>query len=245
MPKPQRLAHALATCRSRDLSWPQPAGLGMGCVKCSSQVLKQGVEATGQRLLPGDQNIVIARVPIKGKHGRSRGSEASFGAVSLDRSADLATCRETHPDLVFSGLAGRRRAGLERQSARAFAHSTGGPQEVRPDLQAADQRFRTLSAQAESFLRPCPRLRDRTLRPPLVAMRARKPCRRLRTILLGWYVRFIETCSGTAAKKSRVSKHATPFCQPDRLPPATSQRLRMPPLHPFLRRADRPPKPWK
>ena len=29
-----------------------------------------------------------------------------------------------------------------------------------------------------------------TLRPPTVAMRDRKPCRRLRTILLGWKVRF-------------------------------------------------------
>jgi hypothetical protein len=29
------------------------------------------------------------------------------------------------------------------------------------------------------------------LRPPTVALRARKPCRRLRTRLLGWKVRFI------------------------------------------------------
>jgi hypothetical protein len=41
------------------------------------------------------------------------------------------------------------------------------------------------AAQAESFLRPRARRAAITLRPPTVAMRARKPWRRLRTILLG------------------------------------------------------------
>jgi hypothetical protein len=44
--------------------------------------------------------------------------------------------------------------------------------------------------QALSRLRPRARRAAITLRPPLVAMRARKPCRRFRTSLLGWYVRF-------------------------------------------------------
>ena len=39
--------------------------------------------------------------------------------------------------------------------------------------------------QAESRLRPIARRFDSTLRPPTVAVRARKPCRRLRTSLLG------------------------------------------------------------
>jgi len=42
-----------------------------------------------------------------------------------------------------------------------------------------------LRGQAESFLRPLLRRRFSTLRPPAVAMRERKPWRRLRTSLLG------------------------------------------------------------
>lgn len=44
--------------------------------------------------------------------------------------------------------------------------------------------------QADRTLRPLARRADRILRPATVAMRARKPWRRLRTSLLGWYVRF-------------------------------------------------------
>lgn len=45
--------------------------------------------------------------------------------------------------------------------------------------------------QAESFLRPRARRARSTLRPPTVAMRARKPWRRARTRRLGWKVRFM------------------------------------------------------
>lgn len=44
---------------------------------------------------------------------------------------------------------------------------------------------------AESDLRPRLRRARITLRPPGVALRAKKPCRRARTRLLGWKVRFI------------------------------------------------------
>ena len=44
---------------------------------------------------------------------------------------------------------------------------------------------------ALSFLRPRARRARSTLRPPGVALRAKKPCRRARTRLLGWKVRFI------------------------------------------------------
>jgi hypothetical protein len=50
--------------------------------------------------------------------------------------------------------------------------------------------IRSQCLQAESRLRPRARRAAMTLRPPFVAMRARKPCRRLRTSLLGWKVRF-------------------------------------------------------
>lgn len=44
-----------------------------------------------------------------------------------------------------------------------------------------------------SRLRPLARRRFSTCRPPGVAMRARKPCVRLRRLLLGWYVRFMRS----------------------------------------------------
>ena len=47
-----------------------------------------------------------------------------------------------------------------------------------------------LPTDTESRLRPFRRRLARTLRPLRVAMRARKPCVRLRLIECGWYVRF-------------------------------------------------------
>ena len=45
------------------------------------------------------------------------------------------------------------------------------------------------------MIRPLARLRFKTSRPPLVAMRARNPNFLTRLVLLGWYVRFIEISS--------------------------------------------------
>ena len=47
------------------------------------------------------------------------------------------------------------------------------------------------ATRAVSFLRPLARRRFNTLRPFTVFMRARKPWRRRRLVLLGWYVLFI------------------------------------------------------
>jgi hypothetical protein len=57
-----------------------------------------------------------------------------------------------------------------------------------PDFRPPDRTGKpriTSGRQAESLFRPWARRRDNTFRPPTVAIRARKPCRRLRTILLG------------------------------------------------------------
>ena len=47
-------------------------------------------------------------------------------------------------------------------------------------------KHRARRAQALSLLRPRARRAAKTLRPPLLSIRARKPWRRLRTSLLGW-----------------------------------------------------------
>jgi len=62
-----------------------------------------------------------------------------------------------------------------------------GPQPVTPGRKVTLQR-RSVTARR---LRPFARRRFRIWRPFFVAMRARKPCVRLRLILLGWYVRFV------------------------------------------------------
>ena len=65
--------------------------------------------------------------------------------------------------------------------------------------------------QADSLLRPFARRRASTRRPPLEAMRARKPCSRFRARFLGWYVCFaIRPCSiplRSAIPNWRASKH--------------------------------------
>ena len=80
---------------------------------------------------------------------------------------------------------GGREGSLEAPTRHPLAWRT----EAFYDPQALEKEPRigagTARLQAESFARPCARRRARTLRPPLVAMRERKPWRRLRTILLG------------------------------------------------------------
>src|ERR1700685_4227224 len=54
-------------------------------------------------------------------------------------------------------------------------------------------------------LRPLRRRFARTFCPPLVAIRARKPCVQTRRRLWGWYVRFI----GVSSSGGREEKHRT------------------------------------
>ena len=87
---------------------------------------------------------------------------------------------------------------LQPKSRAPGAIAPGGPQELAP-LGQAPQRglgrgmavMQAARLRPTSFLRPAARRRLRILRPFLVAMRARKPWRRVRTSLLGWNVRFI------------------------------------------------------
>lgn len=72
--------------------------------------------------------------------------------------------------------------------------TAGGPVEVGPRTQPVRSRKTFSSAgcgQALRRARPFERRALRTLRPPLVVMRARKPWVRLRLTVLGWYVRFM------------------------------------------------------
>jgi len=162
----------------------------MGGLERTGQVLEQAVETARQRVPPGDQNIVIACKPIKGKDGRSRGTQPALGPVSLHRISHLAACRHTDSRRArFCTFVGRG-AHFKRQRALAAPYAALCPEEIGADADAIQQkalcgRFFRLFRQAESFLRPCARRFESTLRPPFVAIRARNPWRRLRTILLG------------------------------------------------------------
>ncbi len=56
--------------------------------------------------------------------------------------------------------------------------------------QVAHRNSYFLGVVTDRRLRPRARRRPITLRPPLVFIRARNPCVRLRLLLCGWYVRF-------------------------------------------------------
>jgi hypothetical protein len=118
------------------------------------------------------------------------GAKTPLRTVSLDGATDLAAGRETHPDCAGFGFP--QWTEFQAQSGHDTADSFGGAKEIGALPQALDRRLFAVwrrsvcrGDQADSFLRPWARRRASTLRPPAVAMRARNPWRRFRTILLG------------------------------------------------------------
>src|SRR5262249_2935449 len=98
--------------------------------------------------------------------------EPPLHAVADDGAADLPGDGDAEPHLRLAVLA---IADEEDEAGHRRSSSLVRRQEIR----AAGE-----IGQADSFLRPRLRRAARTLRPPTVAARARKPCRRLRTRLL-------------------------------------------------------------
>src|SRR4029453_10746737 len=126
-----------------------------------------------------DQHMVGAGDAMIRQGFASEGAEAPLHPVADHRIADLLRHSEAdaHRRVVIAARAdeqdeaghGGALAAVGGQKSRAFGGRDWGV----------------------SFLRPRARRAFSTLRPPTVAMRARNPCRRLRTRLLGWKVRFI------------------------------------------------------
>src|ERR1700728_3938273 len=86
------------------------------------------------------------------------------------------------------------RLGLKNQTGRRPPSiCRGDGEEFAALFEAIESSGQFDSPKAERRLRPLARRRANTSRPFLVAIRARKPCRRARTSLLGWYVRFTVT----------------------------------------------------
>jgi len=170
------------------------AGLAQG----GAEVLDEARERSTQRFGPTDHDQAPARRGIRPEDRIDRGAKPPACPVPRHRVADLATGGEPYaagtPEHV------RLSERLEHETRhRGFSSTPGDPKELRAFEQARQRlhrgAFRSLSGraeaalpsrQAESFLRPLARRLARMLRPPTVAVRLRKPCRRLRTSFEGW-----------------------------------------------------------
>ena len=168
-----------------------------------------------QRRPAPDQHVIVAgaKPPERGRKPHHF-PQAAPHPVALHGIADLARHGKADPDrptclTVYSVVSARCRACRTKAPAGALAACAAARKSVRRFNRSMDAawlrlwwRFGLRSAPdcvidprnesapprkpyALSFLRPCARRRARTLRPPLVAMRVRKPWRRLRTNLLG------------------------------------------------------------
>src|SRR3954471_4688104 len=116
--------------------------------------------------------------------------EAPLHPVAHHRAADLLGDgdSEPHVDILVAAVADEQDEAGHGGAAAAIR---------RQEIGAAGENRVGLAAQADSVLPPRARRSASTLRPPTVAVRARKPWRRLRTRLLGWKVRFIAHSSKT------------------------------------------------
>ena len=162
----------------------------MGRGERGFEIAEQAVKRPGQGLPPRDKNIVIAGEAIKGKYRLCRRPQPPFGTIALDGASDLAACGKAHPD--NAAVLFRHGRHLQSQSGGNAANPFCDTQKIGASFQALKCQFSVRLrrrgcriGQADSFLRPWARRRASTLRPPTVAMRARKPWRRFRTILLG------------------------------------------------------------
>jgi hypothetical protein len=137
-----------------------------------------------QRGAPADQNVIVPFVQASRGREPDDFTQAAPHAIALHRIADLARHRKAD---ARPGRVGAR-PRLQHERADGRPQSRGGSPKVRPALQPFHDKARFGRARARhalSRLRPRARRAATTLRPPLVAMRARKPWRRLRTNLLG------------------------------------------------------------
>ena len=151
---------------------------------------------------------------VVGRTSSAKGAQAPLGPVAGHGIANLAAGRESEANARAGGIAlvkvpthlhdharlcrssPRCRDGKKfrppRQSAKGRRSRVPFGIDGHAHLVSAGRwrRRRSPNGQALRRLRPLARRLARMRRPAAVAMRARKPCRRLRTILLGWNGRF-------------------------------------------------------
>ena len=176
--------------------WPLATSSGCFC-RAGSNPLKRHIKFPPhvakwqrQRRAPPDQDVVVAG--LQGGSGRQPDDvpQPAPYPVALHRITDLLRYRETDARRLVLLAVGLTAARLHHERATGCPHATRGGKKVRPASQSLHGDLRNdgeqVPGQALSRLRPRVRRAESTLRPPFVAIRERKPWRRLRTNLLGW-----------------------------------------------------------
>jgi hypothetical protein len=173
--------------------------------KRTLEFLRHGVEGELERGPPSDQHVIVAGAKRRRRRKPDELAQPAPHPIAFNGVADLFADGETDPRrpalrprpcLQNKGAGMRSRALL-----RPLPGSLGNGPKVTPAFQPLHRSdFGVTSSrrpfaieitsvgcrvQALSRLRPCARRAASTLRPPLLAIRARKPWRRLRTSLLG------------------------------------------------------------
>lgn len=196
--------------RSAAPGRPMSAAAAMKLIERLAQFLGHHVKcARRRRLRACYQHIVPIRAALCGHDRLAERAQTPFCAIARNRIANFFGGCESQPRPGFGWLRRRprlcnivrarralqdetwicrRRAPREAQKIRAIGQSVRASSLA---LGRSRRRHRTKCAYAERRLRPNARRRAMIFRPFFVAIRARNPCRRARTKLLGWNVRFM------------------------------------------------------
>jgi hypothetical protein len=169
-------------------------------MKRRNEILHHIDEPGLERCPPSHQHVIVSSAKRCGRRNADEFAQAPPHAVALHGTADLLGDCKADPRLPGLGALARLQDKGACRRSRASRGSLRSGTKVTPAFQPLHETdIRTVlieigtgapiaarPAQALNFLRPRARRAARTLRPPLVAMRVRKPWRRLRTNLLGW-----------------------------------------------------------
>jgi hypothetical protein len=148
------------------------------------EVLPNLLERQRERGAPSDQHIIMSRLETVFATQAYNLAQASADAIAFNGIADFPRDSKSDPRRAWFGAA----PGLQHEARRRDPGSGCGFQKIRPlpqSLHRDEAGTGPPRIQALRRLRPRERRAATTLRPALVAIRARKPWRRLRTILLG------------------------------------------------------------
>jgi hypothetical protein len=126
------------------------------------------VEASLDTGAAPDQNVVGAGQAVLVEEFARKRAEAPFHAIADNRISNLFSDGDAEPHGVIAIIA---RAHQQHETG----HGHAPPGIRREEIRAAPYRLDLCLRQAESVLRPRARRAARTLRPPGVAERARKP----------------------------------------------------------------------
>jgi hypothetical protein len=157
--------------------------------KRAFKVLDQLGEAPLYRARTGNQNIIISLDRGPWPCEPHRLFEPPPRPVARDSTAEALGRGEAEAsNMVIGALIRNTAARLQDKRGCHVARSALHMKKLGTGLETSDGRHRlgTAGLQADRRLRPLALRRASTLRPPLVAMRARNPWRRLRTSRDGW-----------------------------------------------------------